>query len=392
MGNSRATAVLKSFNPGGEILKFRGGAAPAGSTRSELEPAGAAPLLNGWCLRPDGESRLLQAIRESFEQARARRVAELAQSLRLDLADALARHVEVLADLFERVLLAVRAETVTELDDNLLARAERGEHSVRHLPQIRRHDRVGGADARLVLDEVTEVRVLLLADGRFQRDRLLRQLEDGAHLRDGHVNLDGDLLSRRLAPQLLDERAAGADELVDGLDHVHRDADRPSLVGDGARHSLTNPPGCIRREFITASPLELVHGLHQPDVPLLDEVEELQAAVRVLLGDGDDEPEVRFRQLALGFLRLVLARDNRLVGALDLDGRDAVLLLDLLEPAAGRADLPLEFLLGFRLDAPVLKLLGQLLGLALDAAHLLVRGGDGVNQALAGRLLQVEVL
>ena len=33
-------------------------------------------------------------------------------------------------------------------------------------------------------------------------------------------------------PELLDELARGADELVDRLDHVHRDADGARLVGD----------------------------------------------------------------------------------------------------------------------------------------------------------------
>src|SRR3712207_779791 len=141
----------------------------------------------------------LQALGERLEQARARRVAELAECLGLYLTDALARHVEVLADLFERVLLAVRAESVAELDDDLLARAQGSEHCVRHLPQVRRHDRVGRAYARLVLDEVAEVRVLLLTNRRFKRDGLLRQLEYAANLRHGHVDLRRNLLRGRLA-------------------------------------------------------------------------------------------------------------------------------------------------------------------------------------------------
>src|SRR6266567_835890 len=44
------------------------------------------------------------AFQEASELLRARRMAELAQRLRLDLADALARDVELLADLFERVV------------------------------------------------------------------------------------------------------------------------------------------------------------------------------------------------------------------------------------------------------------------------------------------------
>ena len=42
-------------------------------------------------------------------------MAQFAQRLRFDLADALARHVEVFADLFERVLLALRADLIDRL-------------------------------------------------------------------------------------------------------------------------------------------------------------------------------------------------------------------------------------------------------------------------------------
>src|SRR3712207_1897707 len=157
---------------------------------------------------------LTHALKERLELARARRVAEFAQRLGFDLSDALAGDGEVLADLFERVLGAGGAEAEAHLDDLLLARRQRRQDLVRYLAQVRRHDRVGRVLNRLVLDEVAEVRVFLLADGRLQTYRLLRDLQNLAHLRDRDVHLAGDLLARRLAPQLLHERAAGADELV----------------------------------------------------------------------------------------------------------------------------------------------------------------------------------
>jgi hypothetical protein len=65
------------------------------------------------------------------------------------------------------------------------------------------------------------MRVFLLADRGLERDRLLRDLQDLAHLADRDVHALRDLVAGRLATQLLDERAAGADQLVDRLDHVH---------------------------------------------------------------------------------------------------------------------------------------------------------------------------
>src|ERR1044072_3208138 len=63
------------------------------------------------------------ALQEGLELARAGRMAQLAQGLGLDLADALAGDREVLAHLFQGVLAAV-AQAEAHLDDLLLARGE----------------------------------------------------------------------------------------------------------------------------------------------------------------------------------------------------------------------------------------------------------------------------
>ena len=122
----------------------------------------------------------------------------------------------------------------------------------------------------------------------------------------------------RLAAQLLHQLARGADQLVDGLDHVHRDADGARLIGDGAGDGLANPPGGVGRELVAAAVFELVHRLHQADVAFLDQVQELQAAVGVLLGDGDHQAQVGLDQLALGLRGIHVALDDVALGALQL--------------------------------------------------------------------------
>src|SRR4029450_4495893 len=97
-------------------------------------------------------------------------------------------------------------------------------------------------------------------------------------------------------PELLNELPGRPDELVDGLDHVHRDPDGAGLVRDGPGDGLADPPGGVGRELVAAAVLELVDGLHQTDVAFLDQVEELQAPVGVLLGDRDDEPQAGLEQ------------------------------------------------------------------------------------------------
>src|SRR6185437_13319984 len=178
-------------------------------------------------LKPRGGAGRPQrsALDEALELLRAARVAELAERLRLDLADALAGHLEVLADLLEGVV-ALLADAEAHAEHLLLARRQGLEHLPRLLGEVHVDHRLGRREDALVLDEVAEMRILLLADGRLEADGLLGDLAD---LVERQLHLLGDLLRGRLAAVLLHEVARCADELVDRLDHVHGDADRARL-------------------------------------------------------------------------------------------------------------------------------------------------------------------
>src|SRR5262244_2185836 len=157
-----------------------------------------------------------------------RGMAELAEGLGLYLANALTGDREVLTHFLEGVLAAV-GEPEAEPQHLLLARGERVQHLVRLLAQREPDHALHGRAHLLVLDEVAQVAVLFLADGRLEGDGLLRDLEDLAHLVHRHFHLHRDLFGAGLAPELLHELAGGADQLVDGLDHVHGDTDRAGL-------------------------------------------------------------------------------------------------------------------------------------------------------------------
>src|SRR5436853_326985 len=60
---------------------------------------------------------------------------------------------------------------------------------------------------RLVLDEIAELGLVLLADRLLERDRLLGHAQDVAHLARRALELAGDLLRRRLAAERLHELA-----------------------------------------------------------------------------------------------------------------------------------------------------------------------------------------
>ena len=85
------------------------------------------------------------------------------------------------------------------------------------------------------------------------------------------------------------------------------DADRAGLIGDRAGDRLADPPGRIGREFIAAAIFEFIDRLHQADIAFLDQVEELQAAVGIFLGDRNDEAQIGLDHFLLGLARLALA-------------------------------------------------------------------------------------
>src|SRR3546814_18521460 len=95
--------------------------------------------------------------------AAAARVLQLAERFRLDLADAFARHAELLADFLERVV-GVHPDAETHAQHAFLARGERREDAGDRFLEVRLQRGVDRGDRLLVLDEIAEVAVFLVAD------------------------------------------------------------------------------------------------------------------------------------------------------------------------------------------------------------------------------------
>ena len=91
---------------------------------------------------------------------------------------------------------------------------------------------------------------------------------------------------------------------------MHRDTDRAGLIRNRTRDRLPDPPCRIGREFIAAAIFEFIHRLHQADIALLNQIQELQAAIGVFLGDGDHEAQVCLDHFFLRLTRFFLALLN----------------------------------------------------------------------------------
>ena len=207
-----------------------------------------------------------------------------------------------------------------ELDDLALTVGKPIEHLVELLAQHGVARGLGRRHRGGVLDEVAKLGVLLLANGRLQRDGLLADLLNLAHAVGRHAHLGANLLRRGVAAQVLQELALHADELVDCLDHVHRDANGTGLIGDGAGNGLANPPRGVCGELEALGVVELLDRTDKAKVALLDEVEEEHAAANIALGDRHHQAQVSGDELLLGIeAHLLDAHEAALLGTRELD-------------------------------------------------------------------------
>src|SRR5699024_8187517 len=117
-----------------------------------------------------------------------------------------------------------------------------------------------------------------------------------------HTHDLGYVLGAGVVPQLLKQLAGDADDLVYGLDHVHRYAYGSRLVSYSAGDGLAYPPGRVGRELVALGVVELLDGLDEAEVALLDEVEKQHAAADIALRYRDDKAQVGLGHALLGLL------------------------------------------------------------------------------------------
>ena len=96
--------------------------------------------------------------------------------------------------------------------------------------------------------------------------------------------------------------------LGDGVHHVNRNPDGPTLVGDRPGDRLTDPPGGVGGEFETLAILEFLDGSDQTEIAFLNQVEERKFGVSVAFCDGDDKTKIGADERLTG----ILAEPNHL--------------------------------------------------------------------------------
>ncbi len=149
-----------------------------------------------------------------------------------------------------------------------------------------------GALRTFIFDQLAEAVIFAFPDRSVKAHRMPADIQHAAGLLQADPGGVGGLLGGRFAAHFLHEIFGGVPQPAQHVDHVHRDADRPSLVGNGPRDGLANPPGGVGGKFIAAAVFVLVHRPHQPRIAFLDQVQEREAPVAVFLGDRHDQPQV----------------------------------------------------------------------------------------------------
>ena len=75
---------------------------------------------------------------------------------------------------------------------------------------------------------------------------------------------------------------------------MHRNTNRAGLVGNRASDGLSNPPGRVSRELVTAPVFKFLNGLHEAHISFLDQIEKRKSSIGVFFGNRDNQSQVGF--------------------------------------------------------------------------------------------------
>src|SRR2546425_2966591 len=248
---------------------------------------------------------------------------------RLDLPDALAADAELVPDLLQRDRLLVVHEGLEPplVDGQVLAferPPELGGRAPDELMVLLIRDGVGSL--LVGRQEIKEGSLLALGERCVDRDVARR--EPLLHLDDFlllHVQALRDEL-RRWREAFALEPVALLLEIEEELALRLRGADlhQPPVVDDVPDDVGADPPDRVGRKADSAVGVEVLDRLEEPDVPLLDQVEEIVEGALVLARDHHDQAQVRRDELPSRLaLALLVPAERQLVLLLAREDGDA---------------------------------------------------------------------
>lgn len=234
---------------------------------------------------------------------------EFAKGLGFDLADTFAGQADFLADLLEGERLAAR-QAETQSQNRRFAFVDGVEQFVDGFDFIIIEDGLIGGGGTFVVEHFAEREGVAFAVDRGLGGSLEGPdgVPDHADFFGGHLHGVGQFIDTGLAMEFGFQFAGGAFAQRDEFDHVGGDVDGLDGVDEGAFDGLLDPPGGVGAEARALGGVETFDGFEQAEVALFDEVDQGQAAVAVVLGDGNDEAQIGARHAIAGF-RTAMADD-----------------------------------------------------------------------------------
>src|SRR5699024_12732523 len=100
--------------------------------------------------------------------------------------------------------------------------------------------------------------ILMITNRGFHGDWPFGNLQNFSPTVFGHFHALAQLFWGRLTAHFLKHLTRNTIELVDGLNHVHRNTNGACLVSNGASDRLANPPSSVSRELIATTVFELI--------------------------------------------------------------------------------------------------------------------------------------
>ena len=227
-------------------------------------------------------------------------MAQLTQSLRLDLADTFSGYIKFLAHFFQRSCSAI-IQTKAQTQYFFFSFCQSIQYFHELFLQQSKCCRFCGCGNIVIGNEITQMAVFFFPDRSFQRNRLLCNLHDFTHFFLGHLHFHCQFFCGRFTTQLLQQLSGNTDEFVDGFYHMHRDTNGTRLICNGTGNCLSDPPCCIGREFKAFMEVEFFNCLNQPQITFLNQIQEQHPTTNISFCDADYQTQVRFCQFLFGF-------------------------------------------------------------------------------------------